>query len=234
MAKARKIIEYFSKSTQQTAKLLEFQSRGTLPCYSGVGYRPKKLLQDCITRWWSTYRMLKRLRLCKPALVCLKAADEIKCELLNDHQWVILHQIEITLRKMASWQRILEGDTYPTGSLVVSAIFSIREHYVNVIESNDTQAPVKSLTTLLLKDFDKRYSPPTNAEGTKVSFSRFPKIGEGNRYCSVHPYFFLAAFLDLRTKKALKKMMVISEYDNLRAFVLGLMVEKAAKKLGND
>ncbi len=57
---------------------------------------------------------------------CLKAADEIKCEFLNDHQWVILHQIEITLQKMAWWQRILEGDTYPTGSLVVSAIFSIR------------------------------------------------------------------------------------------------------------
>ncbi len=104
-----------------------------------------------------------------------------------------------------------------------------------MIESNHTQAPVKSLTTLLLKNFDKRYSPPKNAEGTKVSFSRFPEIGEPNRYCSVHPYFFVAAFLDLPTKKALKKkMMMISEYENLHAFVLELMVEKAAKKLGND
>lgn len=94
---------------------------------------------------------------------CLKAAEEIKCKLLEDYQWVILHQIESTLQKMALWQRTLEGP------LVVSAIFSIQEHYVNVIESLDIQAPLKSITTLHLKYFDKCYSPATNAEG-KVSF----------------------------------------------------------------
>lgn len=31
MTKARKMIKYFSKSTQQTAKLLDFQSNGTIP-----------------------------------------------------------------------------------------------------------------------------------------------------------------------------------------------------------
>jgi hypothetical protein len=44
---------------------------------------------------------------------------------------------------MALWQQILEGDKYPTGSLVVSAIFIIREHYTNVIECPDTKDPVK-------------------------------------------------------------------------------------------
>ena len=60
-------------------------------------------------------------------------------------------------------------------------------------------------------------------------------IGERNRYCTVHPYLFVAAFLDLCTKKALKKMMVTSEYDSLHASVLGCMVEMAAvKKLQNN
>lgn len=55
MAKVGKIVKYISKSTQQTAKLLEFLSHSTLPCYSGVD---KQLLQDCITRWWPRYQML--------------------------------------------------------------------------------------------------------------------------------------------------------------------------------
>lgn len=233
MSKARKIVEYFSKSTQQTAKLINFQKLGTLPIYGGPGYRPKKLLQDCITRWWSSYRMLKRLRLCKPALLCLHAAGEIKCEMLDDVQWLVLEQIEITLKKMALWQRILEGDKYPTGSLVVSAIFAIREHYSNVIECPASQEPVKSLTKILLKDFDKRYHPPTGNVG-KVKFNRNPEIGERNRYIGVHAYFFIAAFLDLRTKKALKKMMVPVQYQDLRNLVLDLMVELAIEKVSLD
>lgn len=229
MSKARKIVEYYSKSTQQTAKLVEFQSNSSLPIYSENGYCPKKLIQDVITRWWSTYRMLKRLRLCKPALICLHAAGTSKCEMLNDEQWVILEQIEITLKKMASWQRILEGDKYPTGSLVVSAIFSIREHYASVIECPDTKAPVKSLASILLTDFDTRYHPPPDDIG-KVRFTCEPETGRGNRYTGVHPYFFIAAFLDLRTRKALKKMMVTEQYEELRALILEIMVGVAKKK----
>jgi hypothetical protein len=231
MAKARKIIEYFSKSTQQTAKLIDFQSTSNIPMYSEVGYRPKKLLQDCITRWWSTYRMLRRLRICKPALLCLHAAGSITCEMLKDEQWIILEQIEITLRKMAMWQRILEGDKYPTGSLVVSAIFSIREHYKHVLECPDTKGPVASLTKILLDDFDKRYHPPAEpTDDGKVKFTRDPETGDRNRYTGVHPYFFIAAYLDLRTKKALKKMMVETEYSDLRDLILDLMIEAAVKK----
>ena len=231
MAKARKIIEYFSKSTQQTAKLVEFQATSNVPMYNVDGYRPKKLLQDCITRWWSTYRMLRRLRICKPALLCLHAAGSITCEMIQEEQWIVLEQIEITLQKMALWQRILEGDKYPTGSLVVSAIFAIRKHYTHVVECPDTKAPVAKLAKILLDDFDKRYHPPTNAADVgKVKFTRDPETGARNRYTGVHPYFFIAAYLDLRTKKALKTMMVETEYDDLRELILDLMVDVATKE----
>jgi hypothetical protein len=109
------------------------------------------------------------MRLCKPALVCLHAARSIQCEMLNKEQWVVLEQIKITLKKMMLWQRILEGDKYPTGSLDVSAIFSIREHYTNVIECPDTKDPVKHLASILLKYFDRRYHPPAGSLG-KIRF----------------------------------------------------------------
>ena len=50
----------------------------------------------------------------------------------------MLEQIEICLAMMAQWQRVLEGEKYPIGSLVVSAVFSIRAHFVDVIDSAHT------------------------------------------------------------------------------------------------
>jgi hypothetical protein len=96
--------------------------------------------------------MLKCLRVLKPALMCLYAAKEITCNMLDYFQWVVLEQIEITLKKIAMWQRILEGEKYPTGSLVVSAIYAIRVHYVDVLNSPHAQEPVKRLTKTLLED----------------------------------------------------------------------------------
>jgi hypothetical protein len=105
MSKARKNVEYFNKSTQQTSKLLNFQKESNLAIYSGHGFFAKKVLQDVITRWWLSYCMLKHLRFLKPALMCLYAAKEITCDMLDYDQWVVLEQIEITLKKIGMFQR---------------------------------------------------------------------------------------------------------------------------------
>jgi len=60
MKTARATIEYFTKSTQNMTKLKNFQNSSMLEKYSEQK-EPKKILQDSRTRWWSTYRMLRRL-----------------------------------------------------------------------------------------------------------------------------------------------------------------------------
>jgi hypothetical protein len=130
----------------------------------------------------------------KPALMCLYAAKEITCDMLDNDQRVVLEQIEITLKKIAMWQRIFEGEKYPTGLLVVSAIYAIRVHYVDVLNSPHAQEPVKRLTKTLLEDFDKRYHPLAGNVG-KVKFTCRPETGECNRHTGVHPYSFLQHFL---------------------------------------
>jgi hypothetical protein len=97
------------------------------------------------------------------------------------------------------WQRILEGEKYPIGLLVVSAIYAICVYYVDVLNSPHAQEPVKGLTKTLLEDFDKCYHPPAGNVG-KVKFTCRPETGERNCYTGVHPYFFIAAFLDPRTR----------------------------------
>ncbi len=141
----------------------------------------------------------------------------------------MLEQIEITLKKIAMWQKILEGEKYPTGLLVVSAIYAICVHYVDILNSPHAQEPVKRLTKTLFEDFDKQYHPPTGNVG-KVKFTCRPETGERDCCTGVHPYFFIAAFLDPHTRKRLMKMMVPDQCQELREMILGHMVNVALDK----
>ncbi len=85
------------------------------------------------------------------------------------------------------------------------------------------------MTKTLLEDFDKRYHPPAGNVG-KVKFTCRPETGKRNRYTGVHPYFFIAAFLDLCTRKGLRKMMVPDQYQELHEMILGRMVDLALDK----
>ena len=132
MAKLRSIIGYFEKSTQATTKLLDFQRNSGINEYKDQ--QPKKLLQDVITRWWSTFCSLWRARFLKKAILGLLAAEEVLCESMLPDEWPILHQIEIILETMARFQRVLEGESYVTASLVPVTVFQIRKGYEAAID----------------------------------------------------------------------------------------------------
>jgi hypothetical protein len=51
-----------------------------------------KLIQDVVTRWWSTFAMCLRLLRCKPYLDFMEQRGELMCNLTPD-QWAI---IEVT------------------------------------------------------------------------------------------------------------------------------------------
>ena len=224
MQKLRAIIGYFEKSTQATTKLLDFQRNSGIKEYKDQ-HMPKKLLQDVITRWWSTFRTLWRARFLKKAILGLLAAEEVSCESMTPNEWSILHQIEIVLETMAHFQRVLEGEYYVTASLVPVAVFQIRKGYQSVIDNNETLEEVRALAKILLADFDKRYHPAST--NGKLAYSNVASVGFGNRYTTVHHYFFVAAFLDPRTKPLLREMMTYQHFSQLKNDVLNIMIAKA-------
>ena len=224
---------YFESSTQGMDKLLAFQRQSDIHEYKD---QPEalKTLQDVITRWWSTYRSLRRGRWLKKAIGGLIASEQVDLEGLDRSEWLLLHQIEIVLETMAYWQRILEGEKYVTGSLAAVAIYKIREAYVETTES-DAEPAVIDLTNILLKDFDERYSP---AENGKVKYSREDLTGCRNHYIGLHQYFFFASFLDPRVLPMLCKttmdgddivaepIMTDDDFAMLKEDILDAMVEK--------
>ncbi len=203
MKNARAIVQYFNKSTQATTKLKDQQKESSLAKYSG---QPKNILQDVKTRWWSTYRMLKRLRFLQEAIshyVVDNPHDSDHVNLMHE-EWRLCHQVKITLQTMAFWQQILEGEKYITGSLVPVAIYTIRQSFLQVIASVGSDPVVKKLMRILLNDFDRHYHPPIKGQW---KYSREIVVGYGNCYTAIHPYFFRASFLDSRTHHYLKKIL---------------------------
>ncbi len=233
MKKMRAINGFFESSTQGMAKLLQFQRDSNYKIYKDQPL-PKKTLQDVETRWWSTFRSLRRLRFLKKAIRALIASEEVSCKDLTDDEWKILHQVEITLEPMAEFQRILEGESYVTGSLVPVAVYQIRKSYQQVIECADTEATVVDLTKLLLDDFDKRYVP-ADASG-KVKYYQTDEIGAGNRHVGIHQFFFIAALIDPRIAPLLRTLMTANDYTELKDDVAELMIAKmkASKPNGNN
>jgi hypothetical protein len=78
MKKMRALNGYFESSTQAMAKLLNFQRTTEIEQYK-VQAQPKKPLQDVVTRWWSTYRSMRRLRFLEKEIKSLVASEMINC-----------------------------------------------------------------------------------------------------------------------------------------------------------
>ncbi len=125
-------VGYFESSTQAMTKLLDFQHTSHLSIYKDQ-HRPKKPLQDVVTRWGSTYCSITHLRFLKKAIRSLLVVGDIECDYITKEEWLVLDQLQILLETMAHFQRILEGESHVTGSLVAVAVFQIRQEYVEVI-----------------------------------------------------------------------------------------------------
>ena len=121
--------------------------------------------------------------------------------------------------------------------MVALAVFRIRQAYITIIECEFTLGPVRHLVIELLKDFNERYEPAN--ETGQVKYTADAETGRGNRYTGVHPYFFVASFLDWRVKDLLHGesddqdyIMSAQGYGQLKWRVLKLMV--AQVKEDND
>ena len=227
MRKMRSINGYFESSTQAMSKLLNFQSSSNIKEYNEQA-RPKKTLQDVETRWWSTYRSIKRLRFLKKAIQGLLITEEITCQNLTQREWLVLHQIEITLETLAYWQHVLEGASYVTGSLVAVAVYQIGQLYADVLNSDDAEPGSVALSKLLLEDFDQWYVPADDTG--KVRYFQTDELGKFKRYKGVHQYFMFASFLDPRVLPILSDIMIQDDFHLLKSDALDLMVTQAQAK----
>ena len=112
LAACRRVVSHFNHSSKETERLAEEQHRKPV----------LKVIQDCSTRWNSTFYMIERLLKLKVPLIAVLDSDENRSLLLKDHQWALASEVVCVLHPFERSTVVLSGQEYPTLSLVLPVI----------------------------------------------------------------------------------------------------------------
>jgi len=218
MKAARSQVEYFNSSTQALEKLMQMQTT------TRIGETSIKVLQDVKTRWWSTWRMIDRLLTLTPTIDALIASRQVNVTALTHTQRKVLAEVEHMLRPMAKAQKGLEGDTYPTLSMVPYCVWKIREALkakAHANDDDDISVSTRHLAEKMLDDFIRnRYG-----HGSSVFHDNYV-LGNLQRYVSLHKIVLVATFLDPRFKN-LHPFIPQADKRKIYDCVLGLMMNQS-------
>ena len=81
---------------------------------------------------------------------------------------------------MAYWQRVLEGASHVTGSLVAVTVYQIQQSYADVLNSDDAEPGIVALSKLLLEVFKQWHVPAVDTG--KVRYFQTDEFGKFKRY----------------------------------------------------
>ena len=108
MKKCRDLVGHFVMSSQAT-ELLRIKQ----------GAKPVNVIQDVVTRWWSTYAMLERLKYLKIYIQMMVRENLLLPTInLSNEQWMIVEDICAILAPFRNVQQLMEGEKYVTVSLI--------------------------------------------------------------------------------------------------------------------
>ncbi|CAN0013254.1 unnamed protein product, partial [Ectocarpus sp. 13 AM-2016] len=219
MAMARGLVSRYTTSSQAADRLKQF-----VKTYLGVDN--KRVIQDVVTRWWSTSSMAARLIELEVPIKMHEAADKLD-PLLSAADWAVLKMILPVLEPFRNTQTLLEGRKYVTGSLVVPFIYDLRTSLEDAVEDlaelppdsdanvNTARAAAMPCIKALRDDFINRWG-----DGRNILIYK-----EGRRWQpgGFKPVQVLATALNPRTK------IVYGVDEDEKADVWKLVEEEAVK-----
>jgi hypothetical protein len=111
----------------------------------------------------------------QPALAAMAVDNKLPDYiLLNEKDWKILRQVHQLLKPFKNAQKLLEGETYVTLSLLPIAIKCIRRALIKIVGAEGGgrgQNRVKHLAKRLLFDFSERWKPDEASQYWSVTLS---------------------------------------------------------------
>jgi hypothetical protein len=195
LLKARALVGTFNSSTQLMNYLKRLQAS-----FNEVEGSNKilGLIQDIVTRWWSTFTMCERLLRLKTHIDAMANMNppKISNNLLPE-QWDLLKDVVKILGPFRYAQQLFEGEKYVTISLVPTVIFNIRKGLQFAAEQVETNSKyVQSLLDSLLKSLNKEWG--SGDEDTM--YDEHKTLQVGNRHKGFRVEHMVGAFLDPRYK----------------------------------
>jgi hypothetical protein len=155
------------------------------------------VVQDVVTRWWSTYSMCERLLHLRNILTIMHLDGDMRLSLM-EAQWAVVKDMCALLEPFMVAQRLLEGQSYVMISLIPYMLDKIRSGLIAANADPMSSLQVRCVSTLMLVKFNEEFGTGKQntvamdylAEGSRWRLKGLPKIVM-NAMC-----------LDLRTKSA--------------------------------
>lgn len=151
LGKVRKLVAHFHKSTKATYALREKQVRLDLPQH--------QLVQECETRWGSTFMMLSRVQEQQPALCAtlMESKDKVsRCLLPDGMEWNLIEELLGILKPFHDATTVMSGSKYPTFSLLAPLLYKLLDITLKV---RDDSSNLKAIKKAIATDLQERYRP---------------------------------------------------------------------------
>jgi hypothetical protein len=200
MVKARKLIGTFTGSSQNLEKLISAQE------VLRNDSIPKTLIQDVVTRWWSTYKSIERLLDLKPVIDYLTHANPPVGYTLDIDEWETLEIIKSVLEPFRNMQLYLEGSEYETIGFVAYCVNDLRYHIDMSIDqyqqvATATGTAILNLLVAIKAKFREKFGSGVQI-GSEIyeRYSDYLTPGIRNSHVGLPKVTMMAAFLDPRFK----------------------------------
>ncbi|KAK9528362.1 hypothetical protein VZT92_012530 [Zoarces viviparus] len=146
--KVKAIVEFFHRSTTATHKLKSTQLQ--------MGMPELKLKQDCVTRWNSTFHMIKRILESKDAVISTLAVMNASVDPLSQEEWEVLQEACTVLEPFEEVTVEISADSYVTASKMLIQCKGLQrvtaEHQTRV-----TTGKVTELVAALCASMDRKF-----------------------------------------------------------------------------
>lgn len=141
IGKVKTIVTHFKQSSKATAKLITFQNNS--------GIKPsKKLLQDVVTRWNSTFHMIERFVELEETVRSTVALLDAALPQLSPDEWCILMELRTILEPFEDATRAISGQQYLVSSLAIvitGGLLDVCQELLKIEMKSSTVAVIKKL-----------------------------------------------------------------------------------------
>lgn len=147
LARCKKLVEHFKKSTKEMYKLREKQEILQLPKH--------QLIQDCPTRWGSTLHMLERLAEQQAAIFAVLMEGKVRHLTLEGDEWTIIEEIIAVLKPFQQATEAMSTEKYPSISSVKPLLHKLLEKILVILPTDSSTSKV--MKRAIKTDLTTRY-----------------------------------------------------------------------------
>ncbi|XP_028296828.1 zinc finger BED domain-containing protein 4-like [Gouania willdenowi] len=154
--KIKAVVEYFHRSTVASDKLKATQQQ--------MGQEQLRLKQDVVTRWNSTFYMVKRFIDVKDPVISTLALINAPLSTLSTEEWEIAQETADILKPFEEVTVEVSAERFVTASKVILMARGLQRIVARHQRSPSVHEPIKKLVDSLMSEMQKRFSKVEHIE----------------------------------------------------------------------